>query len=223
MSTLYRTAVLVRRKQPYIDWANGACGDDVSFPLEFASARDVYLGPYSETAKTAAEVLDEIWEDIFEEELSAWHLDEARWPADRTRVLFDQWFENELVDSIVDLVPDDPLTESDAELDALDHTLQTCAWCGAELGPGPPRMATFALPPEDRLDEREGHVLTLTMSGTRAVTGVVTERDSQPAAEGTDLFFCASSHRCQKRLEVGVPPALEELLKWRAAQSSKRT
>src|SRR5690242_230876 len=108
MPFLYRTPVIVSRKQPYIDWANGLrrTDDEPDFPPELAQKKDIYLGRYYATEEASEGLLDEIWPDIFEEELLGWSTDESEWPANRTREMFDAWFETELADSIVDLFPD---------------------------------------------------------------------------------------------------------------------
>jgi len=65
MGFLHRTRVIVSRKQPYVDWANGLRReDDVAFPREFVQKRNVYLGPYSEFEQPLDRALQEIWQDV---------------------------------------------------------------------------------------------------------------------------------------------------------------
>lgn len=212
MPFLYRTAMIVSRREPYVEWANSLReGDDDGFPEELARTRDVYLGPYSELQQTLDEAVADVWPEIFEEELFAWSTDESRWPANRTRDMFDEWFATELVDSIVDLVPEDPLTEDDMDVVDVQETMSRCAWCGAELGEDQGRIVPFGVSARDRFEHREGRVLSLLVRRDRVVTGVVTPRDASPSAEGADVIFRACGRACEKRLEKEVPHALREL------------
>lgn len=224
MPFLYRTAVIVSRKQPYIDWADSLReGADDGFPVELAGKRDVYLGPYSELEQTLDEALADTWAEIFEEELFGWSTDESQWPANRTREMFDAWFATELVDSIVDLVPEEPLTEDEMDVVDVQETMSRCAWCGAELSEGQGRIVPFGVSARERFEEREGRVLALLVRRDRVVTGVVTPRESSPSAEGADVIFRACNRACEKRLEKEVPHALRELEeRLQARESSER-
>jgi ribosomal protein L24E len=208
---LFRTAVLIARKQPYIDWANNLDDDGAELPKELTDTRGIYLGRHSIHSQTLAQALDEIWEEIFAEELYAWSTDERQWPADRNREMFDAWFAAELCDSIVDLVPEDPLTEEDVEFEGLEVALNTCAFCGTELPLPAGRMVSFQLSRRDRFEQREGRVLTITIGRDRFVTGVVTPKDSEPARENADVIFRACSRRCEKQISKLVPRRLREL------------
>jgi hypothetical protein len=213
MPFLYRTPVIVSRKQPYIDWANGLrrTDDEPDFPPELAQKKDIYLGRYYATEEASEGLLDEIWPDIFEEELFGWSTDESEWPANRTREMFDAWFETELADSIVDLFPDHLLTEDDVEISDAADAMSECAWCGAELFEEQGRTVGFALPNRDRFDHREGRVLSLLAGRDRVVTGVVTFADSEEVKQGWDVIFRACSRHCEKRLLNVVPAALQDL------------
>lgn len=211
MSYLFRTPILIARKQPYIDWANSLPGDAPEFTMELAQKRDLYLGPHSNFLQTLDQALDQIWEDIFEEELFAWSTDEQLWPPNRTREMFDAWFGAELCNSIIDLAPEEPLTEDDVELEELDVALNTCGFCEAELSVGDGRMVPFRLSHRERLEHREGRVLTLTVGRGRIITTVVTPRDSTPAEEHADVIVRACSRRCEKQIRKLVPRALRDL------------
>jgi hypothetical protein len=220
MAHLYRTAVLVRRKQPYADWADGLREENEdSFPAELLNARVVYLGPSSDVEEALDDLLDEIWAPIFEEELAGWYTDESRWPQPLTRELFDAWFDCELAESVIDLVPDDPLTE--AEMDAIDveDASRHCSWCGVEVDEG--RIVPFGLggsaDPDDG-SERGERVLVVRVGEKRFATGVITAGDSEAAAAGVDVVFRACSRPCEKRLQKDVATALRALM----AESQQR-
>lgn len=211
MPFLFRTPVLIWRKQPYIDWANALGNAGLELAKELAEKRGIYLGPHSPSVQTLEQALDQIWEAIFEEELYGWSTDEHQWPDKRTREMFDAWFDAELCESIIDLVPDEPLTEDDMELEGLEVALNTCAVCGAELPGGSGRMIPFRLSDRDRLEHREGRVLALPVARDRIIAGVVTPKDSTPAQDDADVIFRACSRRCEKQILKLVPRALRDL------------
>ena len=73
---LNRVALTITRKQPYVDWANGTDGPVpiVTYPED--KRRTIYLAPVEELEPNLVTLLDEFWEDVFEEELSMWMEDE---------------------------------------------------------------------------------------------------------------------------------------------------
>jgi hypothetical protein len=212
MSFLHRTALIITRKQPYIDWANQSeeeSDDQVTFPAE--DRRTIYLVPASDYEVTVGELLDEFWEDIFEEELAAWMPDEATWPAERTRDLFESWFDVELSDAVMDLTPDEPLTEGEVELVEVSYALQHCAWCDLELEPQEGRSVGFKIANRELFATREGLAVSLPVNEEHAVTGIFTGADSDAAAAGDDFMFRACTSRCEKMLRKEVPRALRRL------------
>lgn len=213
---LHRFALTITRKQPYADWANTDEPDPVRYTDELP--RTVYLVPAIESGTAITDLLDEFWPDIFEEELAGWNEDEASWPAQRTRELFDRWFDAELTDTVVDLIPEEPLTQADMEHAALTDVLHHCAWCDLELEPTEGRNVTFTVPERDRLASREGLSLTLFVDKEQALAGIVTSEDSPAAAAGEDLLFRACSSRCEKRIRKEAPRALRRLLEHLAVQ-----
>ncbi len=72
---LNRAAVMVRPKQPYIDWAAGV--DDSGLTPEEDDEPTVYLVPAYTDEDEAWEILEEVYETIFESELYNWHIDEG--------------------------------------------------------------------------------------------------------------------------------------------------
>ena len=212
MSFLHRTALILTRKQPYVDWANQSeaeSDEPVTFPED--DRRTIYLVPASDYDVPLGELLDEFWEDIFGEELAAWMLDEASWPAERTRQLFADWFDVEPSDSVIDLTPDEPLTETQVELAAVSYALQHCAWCGLELEPQDGRSVGFKVANRELFASREGLALTLPVNEAHVVTGIFTKADSDAAAAGDDFMFRACTSRCEKMLRKEVPRALRRL------------
>jgi len=210
VSFLYRTAITITRKQPYVDWANSF--DDGGPELTEELARDrrtVYLATETDRPELPP-LLDEFWEDIFEEELASWMDHEDDWPAPRTREMFDAWFDAELTDSVFDLVPEQPLTQTDVELADLDYAVHHCAWCDVELEPDAGRFVGFALEDRERVSHREGLVLSLSIDEERVTYGVLSQADSDEARAGEDLVFRVCTSRCEKGLRKAVPKALRK-------------
>lgn len=212
MSYVYRAALTITRKQPYADWANRPEHDDdeqVTYPED--DPRTVYLVPTGGDEPTVGELLDEFWEGIFEEELAARSEDEAGWPAERTRAVFDEWFGVELTETVIDLAPDEPLSETDVELADLSYAFSHCAWCGLELDEPGGRIVGFKLANRQLFTQREGLVLPLSISDERVVMGVFTAADSDAALAGDDFVFRVCTSRCEKILRKEVPRALRRL------------
>ncbi len=221
VSFLYRVGLAVGHRQPYIDWANGVGDDGPDLPPELAAHRTVYLVSESEDEPDAGQLLDEFWQQIFEEELAAWMIDETSWPAPLTRELFDAWFEVELLDSLFDLTPEEPLTQTDVDAMDLEDAIHRCAWCDIAIEEGAGRFVGFKLSDRGRLAHREGLVVPLVVDDRRTVVGIMTRADSDSARAGDDLVFRACTSRCEKALRSVVPKALRRA--FRQSQSSGRT
>lgn len=98
---LNRGSLIVRPKQPYLDWA--ASLDDSGILPEKDDERTIYLIPEYESDEEAMAVLSLCYGEIFEMELAGWHLVEADWPKDRTFSMFQEWFSLELNSCVEDV------------------------------------------------------------------------------------------------------------------------
>jgi hypothetical protein len=98
---LNRGALIVRPKQPYIDWAAGL--DDSGILPDPRGERTAYLIPSFETDEEAWGILEEVYEEVFEKELLDWHTDRDAWPQDRDFAMFQEWFEIALHSVVEDL------------------------------------------------------------------------------------------------------------------------
>jgi hypothetical protein len=207
MSLLYRAAITVTRKQPYLDWANGV-DDAPELTTELADGRrTVYLVPEGGHRPDLASLLEEFWDPIFQEELAAWMTDEESWPTPLTRDMFDAWFGVELTDSVFDLTPEEPLTEQEMELSDVQYAMQHCAWCEIELDEGAGRIVGFNLTNRDQFAHRAGLTLPLIVDKERIVTGVMPPPGILD--EGADdVMFLACTSRCEKLIRKVVPKAL---------------
>lgn len=103
-----RVALIVRPRQPYVDWANGVDDEGVRFDLaEHCERPEVLLLP-EWAAEDLPGALAKCWEAIFEQRLEGWSTDTRTWPRRRTHAMFSGWFEVELGEPVWDL-GDEPL------------------------------------------------------------------------------------------------------------------
>lgn len=212
MTFLYRFAVTITRKRPYIDWANSFDDGGPKLADDLADdRRTVYLVPETTDRPNLAEIIDEFWEAIFEEELAMWMENEDDWPNPRTRELFDAWFGVVATDSVFDLAPEEPLTQRDVDLVDLQNAVDRCAWCEIEVEPEAGRYVGFKLSDRSRFEHRAGLVLHLLVDEQRVVSGIVAMPDSDQARAGEDLIFRACTSRCEKALRSAVPKALSKM------------
>jgi hypothetical protein len=98
---LNRGVLIVRPKQPYLDWA--AQLDDSGVVPDPEGEATVYLTPEFESDDEAWEILEDVYAEVFERELDGWHTDESAWPHDRTFAMFKEWFDIELHSVVEDL------------------------------------------------------------------------------------------------------------------------
>ena len=212
MSFLYRTAITIIRKQPYIDWANSFDDGGPELTEELAEdRRTVYLVEEDGHRPDLLELLDDHWLSIFEEELAMWMEAEEDWPAPLTREMFDDWFDAEVTDTVIDLVPEQPLTETDVEVGELTYALGHCAWCEIEIEEGQGRFAGFKVAVRDRFADREGLTVAIPIDDDQVLIGVVPMADSEEARAGYDLLFRVCTSRCEKAVHKAVPKALRKL------------
>ena len=98
---LNRGVLIVRPKQPYLDWAAGL--DDSGIVPDVDGEQTVYLVPSFEDDDEAWEIIEQVYVEVFERELYGWHTDESAWPQCRTFQLFLEWFELEFHSVVEDL------------------------------------------------------------------------------------------------------------------------
>lgn len=128
MDWLNRIALVVTPKRRFFDWVNGL--PEAGPPLdteEAASHRMVYLAATGDPMPPLNELIDTYWEEIFEEALEEWVLDESLWPVNRTPHVFRDWFHVDSIDGVADMDPGEPVT-----IRELART--RCAVCDADLG-----------------------------------------------------------------------------------------
>ena len=212
MSFLYRYALTVTRKQPYLDWAASVGDDSAAHAFELPpDPRTVYLVPETDPVPDLRRLLDDFWEHIFVEELSTWMLEGETWPASRTREMFDAWFDVELTESVYDLTPDEPLTQDELEAAERIEAVARCAWCGIEVEEDGGTFAGFDFAPRGSLALFAGRVLPLTIDRERVVFCLVAPEELDEMFAGDDVLVRACGVTCEQALRKVVPEALRSL------------
>ena len=71
--------------------------------LELVREPIIYLIPECDTDDDVADVLHELCQKIFEEQLAGWYTDKSTWPRNRSFDVFCHWFEYQHHSMLVDL------------------------------------------------------------------------------------------------------------------------
>jgi hypothetical protein len=101
---LNRAALILRYKQPFVDWINAADPSPTSHTLTLAEVnqeRTVYLVEVEDEDELAG-WLARHHQELFEEELNGWYTDPALWPRDRSLQMLQAWCSFELHTVVVD-------------------------------------------------------------------------------------------------------------------------
>jgi len=110
MYEVNRSVVIVRPKQPFLDWLRGLPGHfDERFTLEQLQQNgNALLVPAEEDTDAISTFVLEQAEKLFQAELADWCEDPTLWPQPLTAENFLQWFELSIYPIVTDIV-DDPL------------------------------------------------------------------------------------------------------------------
>jgi hypothetical protein len=125
MSEINRSLILVKPKQPFLDWLHSIDPDDDTTIEDLNDDATAYLVPEFETDDEQEDVFNWCAEFVFGYELWSWCTDEALWPKDRDAATFTQWFDVEFHSIVMDVVHDIPLTHVDDEEDSEDIDLSS--------------------------------------------------------------------------------------------------
>ena len=95
-----RNAFVVKSKQPLFDWINSI---DPENPVHMELEGTVYLIKEKDSNEQIEKWLQRNFDNIFQNELNNWYVDEKLWPPKRTYKLFKEWFTVEIHSMILDL------------------------------------------------------------------------------------------------------------------------
>ena len=123
MSEINRSLIILRPKQPFLDWARSL--DDESKDLTLESLNEdstAYLIPEIWQDSDQEEFLQTCYDIFFEEQLEGWLTDEAAWPEPRDLKMFLAWFEVEIHSLVFDLCDEPICIVEDDEDDFLEDS-----------------------------------------------------------------------------------------------------
>ena len=111
MGLVNRAAIVVKPKQPYLDWTKLDDETGVAEEVFKGMHEDphVFLLPEYEDDEAQRMILESVWPILFEEMLEGWLRDESAWPKDRTFAMFNEWFEVQMSSMVEDLYLDEDL------------------------------------------------------------------------------------------------------------------
>jgi hypothetical protein len=105
MWSVNRSVLVVRPRQPYLDWVHSLDEGGKKFTLDDLRRECTsYLVPQWEHEDQRDEILADVHLEVFEHELWAWMRDPAVWPLKRDLATFKAWFELEFCSVTMDVV-----------------------------------------------------------------------------------------------------------------------
>jgi hypothetical protein len=115
---LNRDLLIIRYKQPFVDWVNEADphSDGPLVTLKSANEDSPAYLIHDCASEHFEEWLELYYTPLFESLLHEWDVDPTLWPQDRSLTLFKNWYDSRLHSLIQDRV-DGPLLEDEIERD----------------------------------------------------------------------------------------------------------
>jgi hypothetical protein len=118
MSEINRSLLILKPKQPFLDWAHSLDAEGKHFTLEqWTEDSTAYLVPELWEDADQEELLESSYDILFEEQLAGWWTDEAAWPKARNLKMFLEWFDVEFHSLVFDLCNGPIRVIEDAEVD----------------------------------------------------------------------------------------------------------
>ena len=121
MGVINRAAVILRPKQPFLDWAKSLPDPEAPKSLETLDWEPAaYLVPEAESKEQIAKMVETEYEFFFTEALNGWWDEEKDFPKPLTLKMFKEWFSVEIRTVVEDLV-DGPIAEDGEEEPEIRH------------------------------------------------------------------------------------------------------
>ncbi len=109
MRCINRAVVLVKPRQPFVDWVNAVAFGEDDTPESLEELRkdaNAYLFDEMNDIEDLEEDLKENWLAIFTNEVSDWDEDESKWP-ELTYKNFRIWFDFNVGTEVIDLAEEE--------------------------------------------------------------------------------------------------------------------
>jgi hypothetical protein len=108
MFQLNRSVAIIKPKQPFVDWANSVVDEDEQYSIsDFSTDCSVILLPVVDSDEDAETLIKDMFQDLFELELSSWIVIDEMWPENITYKMFMEWFGIEFHSMVFDSLKDD--------------------------------------------------------------------------------------------------------------------
>ena len=105
MQSINRAAVVIKPKQPFVDWINSMPDDSSDYTLERINKDNLtFLIPQYDDPDNAKKYIKKNYKMIFDFELWGWITGEEFWPKKRNWQMFNKWFDIEINSGLFDLV-----------------------------------------------------------------------------------------------------------------------
>lgn len=97
MRLINRGVVIIKARQPFVDWINQVTPDGQPVTLAEVNHECIaILTPDLDNETRTQAYLKRLKPQLFEMELSGWNTEQQTWPEKRTAPMFDTWFELEI-------------------------------------------------------------------------------------------------------------------------------
>jgi len=103
MESINRAAVVVKPKQPFLEWINST-GDDKYTLDQLRQDNLTFLIPEYHSHDWTIKYLKKNFHQIFDWELYGWNMEREDWPVNRNWKMFQEWFDVEIGSEVFDLV-----------------------------------------------------------------------------------------------------------------------
>ena len=108
MFQIDRSVAIIKPKQPFVDWANSVGPEEEPYSInDFSTDCSVILLPVVDSDEHAEAFIKDIFQDLFELELSSWIVVDEMWPENITYKMFLEWFDVEFHSMVFDLLQSD--------------------------------------------------------------------------------------------------------------------
>ena len=108
MFIINRSVAIIKPKQPFVDWANSVVDEDEQHSIsDFSTDCSVILLPVVDSDEDAEALIKNMFQDLFELELSSWIVIDEMWPENITYTMFMEWFSVEFHSMVFDSLKDD--------------------------------------------------------------------------------------------------------------------
>lgn len=112
MFEIDRSLIVLRPKQPFLDWVQAVAYEEGLTLEEIREDPAAYLIPEFESDEEQTAILKWCYEFLFEALLESWYTDPDVWPKDRSLEMFLEWFDVEFQSLVFDLI-DEPIQTID--------------------------------------------------------------------------------------------------------------